>query len=54
MATSATRPMPNMLEPVLNFLRPVLPARFRPDIPVVPVVRLSGVIGVVTPLQARA
>jgi signal peptide peptidase SppA len=28
-----------------------LPARFRPGIPVVPVVRLSGVIGAVTPLR---
>ena len=43
--------MPNLLQPVLNVLRPILPARFRPDIPVVPVVRLSGVIGVVTPLR---
>ncbi|HZD92576.1 MAG TPA: S49 family peptidase, partial [Pseudolabrys sp.] len=43
--------MPDILRPVLNFLRPVLPARFRPDIPVVPVVRLSGVIGVATPLR---
>ena len=51
MANSATRPMPNILQPVLNVLRPILPARFRPDIPVVPVVRLSGVIGVVTPLR---
>lgn len=51
MTHSATRPMPNMLTPVLDFLRPVLPARFRSDIPVVPVVRLSGVIGVATPLR---
>jgi serine protease SohB len=29
----------------------LLPARFRTDIPVVPVVRLSGVIGVATPLR---
>ena len=29
----------------------LLPARWRPDIPVVPVVRLTGVIGVVTPLR---
>ena len=43
--------MPNILQPVLNVLRPILPARFRADIPVVPVVRLSGVIGVVTPLR---
>jgi serine protease SohB len=32
-------------------LRRFLPARFRSDIPVVPVVRLSGVIGVITPLK---
>ena len=31
----------------------LLPARFRTDIPVVPVVRLSGVIGVSTPAAAR-
>ena len=29
----------------------LLPARLRPDIPVVPVVRLTGVIGVATPLR---
>lgn len=51
MNNAATRPMPNMLTPVLDFLRPVTPARFRSDIPVVPVVRLSGVIGVATPLR---
>jgi signal peptide peptidase SppA len=43
--------MPDILKPVLDVLRPVLPARFRPDVPVVPVIRLSGVIGVVTPLR---
>ena len=43
--------MPNILTSVLEFLSPIVPARFRPDIPVVPVVRLSGVIGVVTPLR---
>jgi serine protease SohB len=32
-------------------LRPLLPKRFRSDIPVVPVVRLSGVIGLSTPLR---
>jgi serine protease SohB len=32
-------------------VRPLIPARFRSDIPVVPVVRLSGVIGVTTPLR---
>jgi serine protease SohB len=43
--------MPNILQPVRDFLRPVTPARWRSDIPVVPVVRLSGVIGVATPLR---
>jgi serine protease SohB len=32
----------------LNFL---IPKRFRPDVPIVPVVRLSGEIGAVTPLR---
>src|SRR5262245_24530714 len=32
-------------------LDPLIPARFRTDIPVVPVVRLSGVIGISTPLK---
>src|ERR1041385_1870683 len=36
---------------VLKVLRPVVPHRFRSDIPVVPVVRLSGIIGFSTPLR---
>ena len=43
--------MPNIFSTLLKFLHMLLPARFRPDIPVVPVVRLTGVIGVVTPLR---
>ncbi len=43
--------MPNIFAQMLSALRALLPARFRSDIPVVPVVRLSGVIGVVTPLR---
>src|SRR5947209_15040791 len=39
------------LEKTLNMLRPVLPRRFRGDVPVVPVVRLTGVIGFSTPLR---
>ena len=35
----------------LRSLRRLLPPRFRGDMPVVPVVRLSGVIGAVTPLR---
>ncbi len=51
MAPTATQPMPDILKRTLELLRKLVPARFRTDIPVVPVVRLSGVIGVVTPLR---
>ena len=51
MAPTATQPMPDILKRTLELLRKLVPARFRADIPVVPVVRLSGVIGVVTPLR---
>jgi serine protease SohB len=36
---------------VFELARPVLPAKLRGDIPIVPVVRLAGVIGAVTPLR---
>jgi len=36
---------------LLDSLGKWIPARFRSDVPVVPVVRLSGVIGAVTPLR---
>jgi serine protease SohB len=42
---------PNFLQQTAKFLGPVLPRRFRTDVPVVPVVRLSGVIGFSTPLR---
>jgi len=42
---------PSALQRTLAKLRPLLPARFRTDIPIVPVVRLAGVIGVSTPLK---
>src|SRR3954449_2808104 len=42
---------PGWREQTLKLLRPVLPRRFRRDIPVVPVVRLTGVIGFSTPLR---
>ena len=51
MPAAATQPMPDLLKRPLDFLRRLLPARFRADIPVVPVVRLSGVIGMGTPLR---
>ena len=43
--------MRNIFARALDLLRMLLPARFRADIPIVPVVRLSGIIGVVTPLR---
>ena len=36
---------------MIQFLARLVPRRFRSDIPAVPVVRISGVIGVVTPLR---
>ncbi|HYI29512.1 MAG TPA: S49 family peptidase [Bradyrhizobium sp.] len=42
---------PSALERTLKTLDPFIPARFRTDVPVVPVVRLSGVIGISTPLK---
>jgi serine protease SohB len=48
-----TLPMADIgfLEKIVKMLRPVLPRRFRGDVPVVPVVRLTGVIGFSTPLR---
>ena len=43
--------MPNLLTRMLDFLRLLLPPPFGGEIPLVPVVRLSGAIGVVTPLK---
>ena len=43
--------MPDLLARAFDLVRPLVPARFRIDLPVVPVVRLSGVIGAVTPLR---
>jgi serine protease SohB len=43
--------MPDILKTTLDALGRLVPARFRADIPVVPVVRLSGVIGMSTPLR---
>lgn len=42
---------PTWFDQTLELMRPVLPARLRGDIPIVPVVRLSGVIGIITPLR---
>ncbi len=43
--------MAEILDKTLTVLRPILPRRFRADVPVVPVVRLTGVIGFSTPLR---
>jgi serine protease SohB len=43
--------MPDFLKSMRGVVVRLLPARFRTDVPVVPVVRLSGVIGVGTPLR---
>lgn len=48
---SAARPMPNILTAIADALGPLVPARWRSDIPVVPVVRFSGVIGAAVPLR---
>ena len=45
------RPLPDILGKTRELLRPLVPARFRTDVPVVPVLRLTGVIGAVTPLR---
>ena len=42
---------PSLFERVPPALRGLVPARFRGDIPIVPVVRLAGVIGVSSPLK---
>jgi serine protease SohB len=39
------------LERTFSALRALVPARFRPDMPLVPVVRLSGVIGISAPFR---
>src|SRR5438270_4343867 len=43
--------MSDVLDKTLTVLRPFVPHRFRSDIPVVPVVRLTGIIGFSTPLR---
>jgi serine protease SohB len=48
---SATEDLRQLWAGVRGAVRPLLPKRFRGDIPVVPVVQLSGVIGFSTPLK---
>jgi serine protease SohB len=42
---------PSSLARIGDWLRPIVPQRFRTDVPVVPVVRLTGTIGFSTPLK---
>ena len=51
--TAPTKPAPlrDMLAGVQRLLRPVLPRRWRADAAIVPVIRLTGVIGFATPLR---
>jgi signal peptide peptidase SppA len=44
--------MPNIFTRLMDFLRGLLPPPFRTAVDIVPVVRLSGAIGVVTPLRS--
>jgi serine protease SohB len=44
-------PLRDMLAGVRRLLRPVLPRRWRADAAIVPVIRLTGVIGFTTPLR---
>src|SRR3984957_18823534 len=49
--TGISERFPKLLAGTRAVLRPFIPKRFRGDIPVVPVVRLNGVIGFSTPLK---
>ena len=50
-SVAAPESQPGLVSRFLSSLGWLLPPRFRADIPVVPVVRLSGVIGVSSPLR---
>ncbi len=43
--------MPDLAKLIIDALGPLVPARFRSDVPVVPVVRFSGTIGSIVPLR---
>ena len=51
MAISTNPSEPNLGKRVFDAAAWLVPRRFRTDIPVVPVVRIAGVIGLVTPLR---
>src|SRR5688572_12878027 len=46
-----TLPGPSVGNRVFEAIKPILPRRLRGDIPIVPVVRLTGIIGFSTPLK---
>src|SRR5918995_1408979 len=46
-----TLPAPSVGNRVFEAIKPILPRRLRGDIPIVPVVRLTGIIGFSTPLK---
>src|SRR6187200_142680 len=46
-----TLPAPSLSSRMFEAIKPVLPRRLRGDIPIVPVVRLTGIIGFSTPLK---
>jgi serine protease SohB len=43
--------MPNLVNVIVDALGPLVPARWRGGVPVVPVIRFSGVIGAAVPLR---
>jgi serine protease SohB len=49
--SDATLPRPSLSSRLFEAIKPVLPRRLRGDIPIVPVVRLTGIIGFSTPLK---
>ncbi len=51
MASSSNPSQSSLSKRLFNSLARMVPRRFRTDIPVVPVVRIAGVIGIVTPLR---
>jgi serine protease SohB len=46
-----TLPVPSLSSRLFEAVKPILPRRLRGDIPIVPVVRLTGIIGFSTPLK---
>jgi serine protease SohB len=44
--------MPDLAKVMIDALGPLVPARFRSDVPVVPVLRFDGVIGAAVPLRS--